>query len=177
MEAKPGCLLIASPQLADPSFVRSVIFLIEHDTSGSLGLIINRTLELPLGEVWESCPNQLYNAQHCAEGGPVERDRGLLLHPYLNIHGAHPLAEGLAIGGDTEAIINAWHGDHKPHRGPRLFLGHAGWSPEQLNDEIASGSWLVRQGPATLAINPSPPKDLWQELVTTYEDTPGPSLN
>lgn len=171
-----GMLLVASPLLADPHFLRSIVFILDHDAHGTLGLILNRPLPMPLGDVWDDCPTSLSQVELCAEGGPVERGRGLLLHGFPDINGAHSFGPGLAIGGETSDLLARCPQGPGP-QGPRLFLGHAGWSPQQLDEELAAGSWLMRSGNPQLLLAPDPPEDLWQELVAASGDLPDPSAN
>jgi putative transcriptional regulator len=171
-----GVLLIASPVLADPNFMRTVVYVLEHTDGGTLGLIMNRPLDVPLGDLWDECPGELTSSRLCAEGGPVDRHKGLLLHGYTELEDTYQLADGIAVGGDPQELHQRSLDDAE-RSGPRLFLGHAGWQPSQLEDEIAIGSWLVRRGHPILLLNPSPPEDLWQDLVTSGGDTPGPSSN
>lgn len=172
----PGSLLIASPMLEDGNFLRSVIYILEHSDTGTLGLIVNRDLDVPLGELWDDCPDRLTAARLCAEGGPVDRHKGLLLHGFTDLPETYQLAEGIAVGGDPERL-EAEVADGPGHRGPRLFLGHAGWQTGQLAEEIAIGSWLVRPGHPALLLDPTPPEQLWQDLLGCGEETPDPSLN
>lgn len=171
-----GCLLIASPELGDPAFMRSVIYLLEHNRSGTLGLIINRPLDVGLGELWDGCPPNLTETRIAGEGGPVERQKGLLLHGRPGLSDSFTIAPGVAIGGNPSALVDAWP-DGADTLGPRLFLGHAGWAPDQLSDEIAGGSWIVRAGHPSLLLRADPPEDLWQDLTAAGQEPPEPSLN
>lgn len=173
---RPGCLLVAKPMLSDPHFMRSVVFLLEYNEGGALGLVINRPLQLPLGELWEECPEQLGTMRLCGEGGPVDRDKGLLLHRNLTLTGAFDLGCGLAVGGDPLALGQRFSAGPN-ESGPRLYLGHAAWAPEQLESEIQEGSWLVRRGNPALVIEAEPAEDVWQELIAAGPETQGPSLN
>lgn len=170
-----GCLLVASPVLADPNFMRTVVYILEHNDSGTLALIVNRPLDVPLGELWDEAPDELSERKLCAEGGPVDRHKGLLIHGYIDLPNAYRLCDGLAVGGDPDALRA--RADQDGAGGPRLFLGHAGWSPGQLEDELAVGSWIVRSGHPSLLLNPRPPEDLWQELVCSGSEIPDPSVN
>ena len=176
MAVHSGVLLVASPVLTDPNFMRTVVYILEHTSGGTLGLIVNRPLDVPLGDLWDECPGSLAEASLCAEGGPVDRHKGLLLHGYVELEDTYQLAEGVAVGGDPQEL-HSLSQDDRGRSGPRLFLGHAGWQPGQLDDEVASGSWIVRTGHPVLLLNPTPPEDLWQELVTSGAETPDPSAN
>ena len=171
-----GSLLIAHPMLADPNFMRSVVYILEHNSNGSLGLICNRPLDITLKDVWEDCPSDVAETQICAEGGPVARDRGLLLHGHTSLKGSHPISTNIQVGGDNEALYQL-HKSGSPLQGPRLFLGHSGWGTDQLENEIANGSWLVRSGHPNVLLNPEPPEDLWSNLVNCGPENPEPSLN
>ena len=171
-----GHLLIASPALSDPSFMRSVVYLLEHNPQGSLGLIVNRPLDVSLADLWDSCPSNLGDTRIAGEGGPVERHKGLLLHGRPGLDESYTIAEGVAIGGDPGALVDEWP-DGPNELGPRLFLGHAGWTPDQLAGEVATGSWIVRRGHPSLLLRNDPPEDLWQELVSAGNDRPQPSVN
>ncbi len=182
MPLAAGMLLVASPQLTDDSFRRSVVYLVEHSTDGSLGFIINRPLELTLGELWAECPPTLSAALAAADGGPVERHKGLLLHRHPGIADAATMGHGIFIGGDLEQIIAHWSAGPDRH-GPRLFLGHSGWVGGQLEREIAQGAWLLRPGHGdrlALITDPTTGSDgdhLWQLLSGGPFSMPAPSLN
>ena len=161
----PGILLVASPTLVDPNFRRSVVFVVEHSDDGTLGFIINRPLDIPLGELWGECPPGLAACLAAADGGPVERDKGLLLHRDLSIPDAATMGHGIAIGGELSAIARRW-ADGPDRLGPRLFLGHSGWGPGQLEQECSDGAWLLRPAKADLLF---PPPELvgdrlWEQL-------------
>jgi putative transcriptional regulator len=172
----PGRLLIAQPSLGDANFMRSVIYVLEHNSSGSLGLIINRPLEVVLGNLWDDCPPPLVQARLCGEGGPVDRHKGLLLHAVPSLAGSFDLGIGLALGGDRQALLQ--HFANGPDEtGPRLFLGHAGWGPGQLESEVADGAWLLRDGHPRLLLDAEPPDDLWAGLIAAGEEPAEPSVN
>lgn len=178
----PGMLLVASPKLADENFRRSIVYLVEHSDDGTLGFIINRPMTMPLGELWGECPPALKNALAAADGGPVERHKGLLLHRHPGIDDVAVMGHGLFIGGDLTQIAERWQ--HGPDRlGPRLFLGHSGWGAGQLDHELAEGAWLVHPGnPDLLALITDPETGadgdrLWERLSGGPQGLPMPSLN
>ncbi|MFW5844610.1 MAG: YqgE/AlgH family protein [Planctomycetota bacterium] len=173
-----GSLLVATPMLEDPNFRHAVVYIAEHNEDGTLGFILNRPLDLPLDEVWDGCPDSLTGLRCCAQGGPVETHKGLLLHGYEQVPGAGSLCAGVWIGGDGDAIRAAASDDPEmPCHGPRLILGHAGWSEGQLAGEIGAGAWAVRPGDARLLLNPDPPEDLWQTCLGAGDGPRTPSTN
>lgn len=176
MEPAAGMLLVASPALGEPTFMRTVIYLLEHDDDGTLGFIVNRPLDIPLSDLWADCPAGLGGAKVAAEGGPVDRNKGLLLHGCIDLAGAQEMAPGIAVGGDLEALARRYA--KGPDRsGPRLFLGHSGWAPGQLAGELAEGAWILRPGTSDLVLGARPPGQLWQHLLDGKTGLPEPSLN
>lgn len=171
----PGTVLVASRQLGDASFMRTVVYLVEHDDGGSLGFIVNRPLEVVLGDLWQDCPGELSGISIAAEGGPVDRHKGLLLHGCPEVSGAQPMSPGVAVGGDLDELVKRFAGGPGP-LGPRLFLGHSGWSAGQLTAEIAQGAWVVRPASADVLLTVRPPASLWQQLLDGGT-LPEPSLN
>ncbi len=159
----PGCFLIATTQLTDPNFRRSVVYLVAHGDEGSLGFIVNRPLAMPLGEIWGECPSGLHEAQVAAEGGPVERHKGLLIHREADLSQAAEMGAGLWVGGDLEALSHRWAGG-ADRAGPRLFLGHSGWSPGQLQQEITDGAWILKPGQLDPVLDRATDEDLWERL-------------
>jgi putative transcriptional regulator len=177
MRPRSGVFLVASPQLTDPNFIRSVVYLLDHGESGSLGFILNRPLDVPLGELWSEAPGGLADARIAAEGGPVDKHKGLLLHGDITLAGSQPMGEGIAVGGDLDALQERW-GTGGDHNGPRLFLGHSGWTAGQLDLEIEQGAWLVRPGRLELLFDAKPSELLWHLLVEGRAGgMPDPSRN
>ena len=171
-----GMLLVATATLSEPAFMRSVIYLLEHDEAGTLGFIINRPLDIALSDLWADCPAGLGPAKVAAEGGPVDRNKGLLLHGVRELPGAQLMGHGLAVGGDIEALAQRYAKGSDPS-GPRLFLGHSGWAPGQLANELAEGTWILRPGSLDLVLNRRPNRTLWQHLLDGKVGLPEPSLN
>lgn len=175
MKPQPGVFIVAATTLGDPNFMRAVVYLVEHNEAGSMGLIVNRPLDMPLSAIWDGVPAGLAEAQVAAEGGPVERDRGLLLHGLTDIPGCQRLGDGLAIGGDVAALA-ARYAEGADRSGPRLFLGHSGWGPGQLEQELEQGAWVVRAGVLDHLLV-APPEDLWRRLLDGGLGLPEPSVN
>ncbi len=130
-----------------------------------MGLILNRSLTSSIDEIWEDCPNDLLGMKICAEGGPVDREQGLLLHGFNDIDDACPLGDRLYAGGSVTQITEAM--STTVNCGPRLFLGHTGWGPEQLEQEIDQGGWLIRDGHPSLLLQSNSQDGLWEELCSS----------
>lgn len=151
VEAAPhslaGQLLVATPELDDPNFRHTVIYLVEHDANGAIGVVVNRVLgAAPLGEllrrlgIEEGTDSEAEIQVHF--GGPVQLGHSFVLHSPDYRRDA-PLVVGnlAAFSSSPEALRDLALG-----RGPRhsLFaLGYAGWGADQLENEIARGDWFT----------------------------------
>ena len=144
-----GDLLIASPFLHDPNFRRAVIVLCEHGPEGSLGLIINRPMEIPLGAVLHPLADSSAGTHRVHQGGPV--DTGRLLGLRL---GSFPGESAEAIGGALHLLVDLEHSLELIGAGAvdpthyRFFLGYAGWGEGQLAREVRDEAWVVASGGA-----------------------------
>ncbi|MBA3708603.1 MAG: YqgE/AlgH family protein [Planctomycetes bacterium] len=184
MDPAAGALLVASPQLTDPNFHRCVIYLVDHGAKGTLGFIINRPLDVDLRDIWSEVPAGLAGTRAAAEGGPVERDKGLLLHGNPDLPGAQvmgtasdALSQLIVVGGEVDALAVRFEAGCDA-TGPRLFLGHSGWLPGQLDQEIREGAWIIRPGRRELLLDICPVDDLWQMMIDgRVGGLPSPSLN
>lgn len=154
-----GRLLVASPTLGDSNFDRSVVFLVDHDESGALGVVINRPSKIDVGSilpdwhVYSTRPTVVFH------GGPVGRDSALALGVLLPRHDAledqEPLGFRRVFGRLGLVDLDASPEDVAAEiSNMRVFAGYAGWESEQLEEEIREGAWFVV---------PSVPEDLFQE--------------
>ncbi|MEQ8433390.1 MAG: YqgE/AlgH family protein [Oceanicaulis sp.] len=142
-----GKLLIASPLIADPRFERAVVFVCSHDDEQAMGLIVNRPMGgLHLPELLDQL--EVGGADKAADepvldGGPVDRDRGFVLHTPDSGCGPGSLiiAERIALTA-TREILDCLVSETPPRRA-LMALGYSGWDAGQLEDEIAANAWLV----------------------------------
>jgi putative transcriptional regulator len=141
-----GQLLVATTALQDPRFIRTVVYLVHHDSEGAMGLILNRPIgELSLSELLERFGMEgesVSGAIRVHVGGPVEPARGFVLHTAdYSIEGTELVKDGIAMTARPE-ILRAIATRTGPRK--RLFaLGYAGWASGQLEAEIREGSWEV----------------------------------
>ena len=138
--------LIAMPSLANSNFSEALIYICDHSKEGSMGLVINRPMDVPLGTVFEQM--QLDNksqlsAQPLLSGGPVSIERGFVLHPTQGQHWESTMEVSsqvsLTASRDILADIAAGHGPSDA----LVVLGYVGWGAGQLEQEIAENSWLT----------------------------------
>ncbi|WP_407293182.1 YqgE/AlgH family protein [Stutzerimonas zhaodongensis] len=140
--------LIAMPHMADPNFAQSLIYLVEHNQDGAMGLIVNRPSGLNLADVLEQLrPDQPTGPdthhQTIFSGGPVQTDRGFVLHPADAQFQATLNLGPLGVTTSQDVLFAIADG-----YGPRqhlIALGYAGWEPGQLESELAENAWLSCQ--------------------------------
>jgi len=139
MECLRGHLLIASPQLADPNFCRSVVLMVQHDDGGAFGLVLNRPLDTLVVTAWEQVSEVPCQAEgYLHHGGPCEG-------PLMVIHTDASMSDmeivpGLYFSAEKESVQElALIGDGQM----RFFVGYAGWKPGQLEAEMEEGAWLA----------------------------------
>ncbi len=140
-----GHLLIAMPAMADPNFVRTVTYICEHTDQGALGIVINRPLQMDLGEVFQQLALQDTDAalarQPVLRGGPVQTERGFVLHePSRQWDATVAVSDSVHLT-TSQDILAALAGGTGPKRA-LMALGYAGWGAGQLEMEIGANAWL-----------------------------------
>ncbi len=142
--------LIAMPGMADDAFSGAVIYLCEHNDKGALGLVINKPISLTLGNLFQkvelSLPDDELASRPVFYGGPVQTERGFVLHEPLDAEGQHYNAT-LAVPGGLEMttsrdVLEALSNGAGPKR-VLVTLGYAGWAAGQLEEEIGRNGWLT----------------------------------
>ncbi len=139
-----GHLLIAMPQMQDPRFAQSVVFLCAHNAEGAMGLVVNKVVEKPsmvdllhhLGIEGDG-----FAADPVHFGGPVEAGRGFVLHSADYKEEATLVVDDRVGLTATMDILRAIGRGEGPQR-RLLALGYAGWGPGQLDAEIQANGWL-----------------------------------
>jgi putative transcriptional regulator len=177
-----GKLLLAAPALKDPNFDRAVLLIAEHAEDGAMGLVLNRPSEAAVAEAvpdltWLAEPDQAVFV-----GGPVAANGVIVLAEWQDPSQAVVLIEddlGFVPGDaeDTDALAAAV-------RRSRVYAGHAGWGPGQLEEELAEDAWIV-EAPLREELFSDDPEGLWaavlrrkgREFALLATMPPDPSLN
>ena len=137
--------LIAMPNLEDGNFSQSVTYICEHDENGALGITINRPSEFSLSEILfhlqiTSTNSEIKN-QLVLSGGPVQTDRGFILHtPVGQWDSSLKVTDNIAVT-TSQDIMQAMADNNGPEKS-LLALGYAGWGPGQLEYEMSENTWL-----------------------------------
>ena len=183
MDSLRGKLLLASPTMADPNFARSVVLIAEHTEDGAMGLVLNRPASTTVSE---AVPDLAWLTEADAQvyvGGPVAETAVIVLAEFDRPEMAGALVEpDLGFIGtdadDPEALEGAI-------RRARVFAGHAGWGPGQLEGELEEESWIVVPTPTREEIFSLDAEGLWsavlrrkgREYALLSTMPPDPSLN
>ena len=138
--------LIAMPSMADPYFAKTLTYICEHNDQGALGLVVNRPIDMTLsalfGRLELSLEERGMGLAPVYFGGPVQTDRGFVLHQPVGRWQA-TLAVKDSVGLTTSRDILEAMANGQGPRQQLVALGYAGWAPGQLEDEILRNGWLT----------------------------------
>ncbi len=163
MSSWSGRLLVATPTLLDPHFVRTVVLLLQHDDAdGALGVVLTRPSGTEVGEVLDEWAGAAAAPGVVFGGGPVQPTAavcvGRLATPGHPAQGWAPLADPLL--GTVDLDRGPWDGLAEV----RVFAGYAGWTAQQLEAEVEQGAWWVLDALPGDAFTPRP-ELLWQQVL------------
>ncbi|HZX32031.1 MAG TPA: YqgE/AlgH family protein [Rhodocyclaceae bacterium] len=138
--------LIAMPAMTDPYFAQSLVYVCEHNENGALGIIVNRPIDMNLASLFEKIELPLEH-QELSElpvyfGGPVQLDRGFVLHRPVG-QWQSTLAVNGNVGLTSSRDILAAVGASGNPAEFMVTLGYAGWGAGQLEEELAQNAWLT----------------------------------
>lgn len=160
--------LIAMPGLDDPNFQQTVSYICEHNDEGAMGIIVNRQTDVTFADLCEQLEIEITDADAVDypiyHGGPVETERGFILHtPVGEWESTLKVSDdiGLTMSQDIiQAIADGYDSDNKPPEQFIITLGYAGWSEDQIEDEIAENIWLNVQANNDILFN-TPVEQRW----------------
>jgi putative transcriptional regulator len=154
-----GKILIADPFLRDPNFMRTVIFICEHQQEGSFGFVLNKQYDQVLGELVADLEEAQFPVYF---GGPVQLDTIHFLHkvPQL-IPNGHEVVDGVYWGGDFEDVVEQIKAGRLTSNDIRFFIGYSGWGEGQLEEEMKEKSWITSEGTQGL-IFPDNADETWK---------------
>ncbi|MFK7815676.1 MAG: YqgE/AlgH family protein [Gammaproteobacteria bacterium] len=165
--------LIAMPSMEDPNFSRSVTIICEHNQDGAMGIIVNQPTTLLVNELLspliddvtsQSSPSTINHHQPVYAGGPVQLDRGFILHDSdKQWDSSHIIDNDLSLTTSEDILLAIAQG-----KGPKnsiIALGYAGWAAGQLEEELSANSWLTVPYEADIIFN-TPVEQRWQSAAT-----------
>jgi putative AlgH/UPF0301 family transcriptional regulator len=162
----PGALLVAMPALSDPTFAGTVVYVLDHSDTGTLGVVLGRPSQVEIRDVLPGWCDLAVEPGVFHVGGPCETDTALCL-------ATSPLAVGATEGGLRRVAGDVYlvdlDGDPDEYEGQltglRVFAGYAGWSPGQLAAEIAEGAWACVPGRPADVLSPVAGPELWRHVM------------
>jgi putative transcriptional regulator len=161
-ESLRGKLLIAGPTLVDPNFARTVVLIAEHTEEGAMGLVLNRPAETLVGEAVPDLDWLVPEDERVWVGGPVAETAVVVLAEWRE-----PGLAGAIVDDDLGFVGADADGPDQLDgaiRRARVFAGHAGWGPGQLEEELAEEAWIV-EAPRREEIFTEDPEALWSTVL------------
>jgi putative transcriptional regulator len=169
MDSLQNHLLIAMPSLDDTFFERSVIYLCEHDEKGAMGIMINQPIGIDVNELLKQMlldeePDSIVSlGSTVLVGGPVNPDRGFVLHtPQSNWNNSQALTDEVMLTTSRDVLTSL--GTSAAPNNFIVALGYAGWSRDQLEQELADNTWLSTPATKELLFDISF-DDRWQQAT------------
>ena len=159
IELNPGTLLIATSELDNTEFARTVILIVTRE-KGTMGVVMNQRNFIPstvnelIPELKDTPEVPLYS------GGILEKDILFVLHSFKEIQDGLPLGDGMFMNGDFDQIQQYLAEGREMNGKARFFIGYAGWGPLQLEEEIKEGCWIVSKCDRKLLLE-SDPDSIW----------------
>jgi putative transcriptional regulator len=178
-EALKGRLLVATPNLGDPNFDRTVVLVLEHGDEGALGVVLNRPSDLDLAEPLPEWAGAAAHPPVIFIGGPVAPSAAVCLARLGGHGGAQGWQPVLGPSGPLSGMsgpVGMLDLDSDPDEAIpaleeiRVFAGYAGWGPGQLEAEIADGGWFVVAADAADPLSPAP-ENLWAAVLRRQRGT------
>jgi len=144
------------PQTRDSRFEQAVVYILEHDSQGAWGVVINQLLDMRLHEVFSQLDIPIDNCTSTEEnvhsGGPVDAQHGIVLHrPNSNFESTQHFDGGVSLSSSRDVLEALAAGEEPDDH--LVLLGHAGWGPEQLENEIANNAWLTCEADTDIIFN------------------------
>ena len=162
-ELEAGTLLIASPGLLDPNFRRCVVLICDHGPHSTMGLVLNRPLQMPVSRFFPEVENSAdAGFVHC--GGPVETNRMLVIGRHGSSDAPPQIFQDVTLVGDIDDALRDIRETPSRAQDYRFFLGYAGWGEGQLDQELSEEAWIVRPATATLLFT-TPPAQIWSQSL------------
>jgi putative transcriptional regulator len=143
--AKPltAILLVARADLSDPDFEDSVVLVMNNLGPAPVGVIVNRPTQVPVSRLFPDLKRLAQVHDRVYFGGPVELGTvWFLFQASTPPEHAIQALDGICISANRDLLLRLL-GRDKPMDGLRIFIGHSGWGPGQLETEIASGAWIL----------------------------------
>lgn len=165
LQPAEGRILISEPSLFNDYFHRSVILLADHNENGSFGIIINKPTDYKVKDVIKGFPefdNDVFI------GGPIKPDNLFVIHTLgKKIENSVKISPNLYWGGNFDTITKMISENLIQPNQIRFCVGYAGWTPNQLADEIKQKSWIVENTTSKEIFN-TKPEEFWPNKMKSF---------
>jgi putative transcriptional regulator len=162
-----GKILISEPFLPDTFFNRSIVYLTDHTSAGSVGFILNKKLDLQVDATIEGFEgwNEILSM-----GGPVAPDTLHYLHNLGDLIPNSVLVEGnIYWGGEIDVVRDLIKSRKIKQSNIRFFLGYSGWSAGQLERELKENSWVIAKVNSNIVLN-TRGDDIWKKVLRSFKN-------
>ena len=164
MKLSKGKFLVASKQLRDPQFFETVVLLLEYDSKGAMGLVINRPTTVKLSKVLPEIEGLQKRSDTIYLGGPVAKNQlMLLIRTSSPPEGSRLVFKDIYLSSSQTVIEKMIDNPDTPERF-RVYAGYAGWAPGQLDHEVSRGGWHILQADEESVFDKTP-SQIWPELI------------
>lgn len=172
--AASGKLLISEPFMTDPNFKRSVVYLVEHNSQGTVGFVLNQKSAFVLSDLVDDVEGNEYQVY---TGGPVGSDSLHFIHTLGGlIYDSVEVSKGVYWGGNFESLKMLFSTRQVQENQIKFFLGYSGWGIGQLDTEIKQNAWMVTES-KTEFIFADTEKQLWNQTVISLGEKFAPLVN
>ena len=141
MNIFPGTILLSSSSMDDPNFNKVTVFITEYNDQGAMGFVVNTIFERALNELVEFSSSPAFPL---FDGGPVDKEHLYFIHRRNDL-----IPEGVLItddiyfGGNFKKVVELINSESLSTADIKIFIGYCGWDADELETEIAEGSWIV----------------------------------
>lgn len=164
----PGKFLVAGRELGDPNFAETVVLLVQYGEAGAMGLVVNRPTRLPVSRVLREFRGAGARSDAAYSGGPVAPGGVLaMIRSRSKPEEARHVFADVYLVSSKAQLQGALAAESGPER-LRVYLGYAGWAPEQLENEVELGAWQIVRAEAAMVFDPQP-ETLWRRLIEQTE--------
>jgi putative transcriptional regulator len=161
-------LLVASRDLSDPNFAKTVILVVHHDADGVVGLVLNRRTDVPLSKVFDGMETAKGRTDPVFLGGPVDGAAVFALaRSTFKVEGAeHVFGDVYLIA--TKSVLEQAIAEKPDKDNFHVFMGYAGWTHDQLHKEVELGAWSILEADIGSVFD-SNPESLWLRMIRKTE--------
>lgn len=175
-ESLKGYFIISESEMLDPNFFQTVVLIIEHNSDGAFGLVVNRISHLVLGDILPAFAHDMGFSTPIYVGGPVQQNYLFSLHsPLVKKSTKSPYSLEII---KNEVYFEPDFKEIEPYFTPEnleiiplddrpqihLFLGYSGWAPGQLESEMKQGSWIIHPASQKIVFHPNPEQG-WKDAL------------